>query len=343
VNGRTQDDFGDWKAEARALRSAVGVVELDHLAPLLLRGPDALSFLHRMSSADLQRIPDHRAVPAALLTPKARVICCLTVVPQPEGLLCILSREHLEQVKTHLERFIIADDVELEAPASMLLGLYGEGLHRLADLAALAQLEAYRMTTELSPLVGSLAIGDDHLATPGVQLLADPEQREGLLESLQQRGARRVGWRAYEACRVEAGTPAMGRELTEEVLILEAGQLATISFSKGCYPGQEPVCRIQSRGQVNRRLIGLRSTVDRPLEPAETLHHPDKANAGWVTSVARSAYSDSWLALGYLHRRVAEPGTALQLSGGGEAVVAELPQVPSEVTPLTCPRYKDDD
>lgn len=131
----------------------------------------------------------------------------------------------------------------------------------------------------------------------------------------------------------------MGAELSEEVLILEAGQLSSLSFDKGCYPGQEPVCRIHNRGQVNRLLVGLRLECERLPLAAEKLIHSDKEDAGWLTSVTVSQELDAPIALGYVHRKVADVGARMALEHGGWAEVVALPHVATEVWPLTLPKY----
>lgn len=326
-----QMDFGDWCEEARAIRSGLAAVELDHLSALRLSGREARDFLHRMTTADLKRVPPGRAVPTALLTPKARVICTMTAVLLPDEVLCLLPQDYRDSVRAYLDRFIIADDVEVADDERVVLGVYGTGLEQSAVLGDLARLEAYRLK-EVAPLqVECFAIGDDHLATPGAQLILHRGEREQLVEQLTQKGVRRAGWRAYDSCRIEAGTPQMGRELSEDVLILEAGQLIAVSFDKGCYPGQEPVCRTHQRGQLNRRLVGLRLDIGREPETGEALRHGDKADAGWITSTAHSVHVGQRIGLGYVHRRVMAAGTLLELEHGGQAEVCALPHVVTDV------------
>lgn len=349
AEGRTADSFGDWQEEARQVRHGLACIELGHLAVMSVRGRDGLDFLHRMLSADIRRAEPGRAVPAAFLTSKARVIAPMTVVPRAHETLCVVPRRCLSNVLEQLERYVIADDVELSAGDHGLLGIYGPGLADCAPLNAspspgrpLAQLEAYRVIETSLLEHACTLVGDDQLATPGLLVIVLQVELDLLRERLERGGARRCGWLAYESCRVEAGTPAMGSELSEDVLILEAGQLARVSFDKGCYPGQEPVCRIHSRGQVNRLLVGLQLDGDRVPPAGEPLCHPDKADAGQITSAAWSVELARPIALAYVHRKQSAPGTQLQLVDGARATVVELPQVSSEVWPVTRPRFGDE-
>ncbi len=126
----------------------------------------------------------------------------------------------------------------------------------------------------------------------------------------------------YGALRVEAGVPAMGAELTEKTIPAEAGILdATVSFTKGCYTGQELVARIDSRGgNVARRLLGLR--LDGPADPGAALEAGGKS-AGWLTSVAHSPEL-GWIGLGYVARAITPPAE-VTVAGGAHAEVVGLP------------------
>lgn len=200
------EDYGDWRAEARSMRHGLGLLTGAHLDVVCVRGRDGRDFLHRMLTADLRRLPAERAAPAALLTAKARVISTMTVVPQGDETLCVVSRGHRDALVAQLDRFIVADDVSLSFGQHAVVGLYGPGLRDGGPLGELVQIEAYRVREVTIGLIRCTAVGDDHLATPGLLLIVEGAARQSLIEQLQRAGARPCGWRAYECCRVEAGT-----------------------------------------------------------------------------------------------------------------------------------------
>jgi len=133
------------------------------------------------------------------------------------------------------------------------------------------------------------------------------------------------GTEALESLRIEAGIPRYGQDLAEDTLPLEAGLLSALSFSKGCYIGQEIVERARSRGHVNWKLVGLRLQAGAPVpKPSETLTS-DGRTIGEVTSACFSPSLDRPVALAYLRREVSEPGTSLAFATGSVAEVVQLP------------------
>lgn len=132
------------------------------------------------------------------------------------------------------------------------------------------------------------------------------------------------GVEALESLRVEAGIPRYGPELSEDTLLLEAGLLDAVSFTKGCYVGQENVERTRSRGHLNWKLVGL--VVDAPAAPApgEKLSF-DQKEVGEITSACVSPTLGVTIALAYVRREVSEPGTKLVLASGSATLVTALP------------------
>jgi len=132
------------------------------------------------------------------------------------------------------------------------------------------------------------------------------------------------GFEALESLRIEAGIPRYGTELDEETMIHEAGLLNAVSFTKGCYVGQEIVERTRTRGHVNWKLVGI--ILESPLPPArgEKLTLEGK-EVGEVTSACLSPTLGKTIALAYVRREVAEPGTKVSLASGPAATVTALP------------------
>jgi tRNA-modifying protein YgfZ len=176
------------------------------------KGPDAVDFLQRMLSNDVEQTPCR----ALLLTPKGRVIAPLVVVRRAEDDFLILTEPGLGEVlRSTLLRARFAAKVEIEPEEHTSLVVFG----------------------------GAEGIPNDDYGTPAVEVL-DAEPPPELLsdEELERR-------------RIEAGTPRWGHEIDERVLPAEAGLTEThVSFTKGCYPGQEPIARLNYRGKANRRL-----------------------------------------------------------------------------------------
>ncbi len=220
-----------------------------------------------------------------------------------------------------LSRFLLRSKVEIEHLDWRCLSLRGAAVGEAAAglLAALAER-------------GVLALPVAWNGWTGIDLLGPDDVVLGPAAGALPAGVVACGAEAVEACRIASGIPAMGTELTERTIAAEAGLVArTVSFTKGCYTGQELVARIDARGSnVARRLVG----VVAPAGPAPgdalavgmTLHAgeappgdgaADDKVAGTVTSAAWSVEVGAWVALGYLQRRVEAPGPVRVRTGDG--------------------------
>lgn len=241
-------------------------------------GPDAAAYLNRMVSNDVEALEPGAACEALLLTPKARIIAPLTVFRRAEGDFLLLTEPELgELVRAHLvrTRFAARCAIELEEHRSTLV--LGEEAPPGAIANADYGLPAYEI------------VDAEVDAAP-----ADPEELERL--------------------RILARTPRFGRELDERVLPAEAGlEDRAVSFTKGCYPGQEPVARLHYRGHPNRGLRVLRSDGDAlPARDAElTL---DGKPVGRVTSAVGDGQGGVLL-LAYVRREVAADAAVLLADG----------------------------
>lgn len=329
----------------RAIRGSGAQAARDDLALLCLRGGDRQSFLQRMLSADLRGLEPGQGVPAALLTPKSQVLFTMDVLVESEALWLVLPAQVAEEARSTIERYVVVDDVEVAASELRCVGVYGPGLAEHEAFGPLAELPPYAHGRCTLAGTTCWAVVDDTLGTLGLQLWLEAGQLASLQAELSSIGYDEVPAEALEVARVEAGTPRLGADLGSDHLLLEGGQLGRVSFQKGCYIGQEPVCRVHNRGQVARRLVGLHLFPSAEREPVagDALGHADKADAGVLTSVVRSAVLGRTVALGYVHRKFVTVGTRLELAGGGEAEVQSLPLVPLSREPLTRPRYKQDE
>ena len=322
-----------------ALRRGLAWCRRDELGIVEVQGEGTRAFLQRLVSADLRSVAPGAAVPAALLTPKAQVVALLRLLVCSDArIVGLLAREQVPTVAALLDRYSIGHEVSVSTPSCEVVGVYGPRRAEWLALGPAAGLEPYRHVAMEG--AGGLALGDDELGTAGVLLLgpdvaawlAAPPTNAGI-EALSLDAA------AIELARLEAGAPRMGVDVDETTMLLEAGQLGAVSFDKGCYPGQEPVCRVHSRGQVNWRLLPLRLAGSRVPAAGEGLAHPALSEAGRITSAAFSPALDQVVALGYVHRRALETPGPLALAGGGLVEVVTLPRAPDLLVPRTAPRY----
>jgi folate-binding protein YgfZ len=168
----------------------------------------------------------------------------------------------------------------------------------------------------------------DQLGVPGFCLYVEPTQQEALLDALERAGAARVSQEAVDAARIESGYPVFGSDMTNDTIPLEAAiESRAVSFTKGCYVGQEVIIRVLHRGggRVARKLVALRIDGARP-ERGATIYSGDR-EIGVVTSAAESPRLGV-IALGYVHRDFVAPDTAVQVDAAGVRTPATVSALP---------------
>jgi aminomethyltransferase len=282
-------------------------------------------------TADVAGASPERAVYAAMLTPKGKMLADLRVVRRADDLLLEADAAAAENIRGHLRRSVPPLFARQEDAPLAVLGVYGPAATRmLADVTAaeLPEEAAEGSTAELPG--GALAIHTRWTDDPGWDVLAAPEQLAALRDALAAGGAVPADLETLDVLRVEAGRPAWGRELTDAVIPLEANLLdAAISTSKGCYTGQEVIVRILHRGHVNRNLRGFLLGAAEPPAPGTAVLHPDTGKTvGSLTSAVRSPRHGQTIALGYLRRELAPP-VKVDVEDVSEAVTAVALPFPS--------------
>jgi folate-binding protein YgfZ len=305
------------QSEYAALTEACGVLDRSDRGKLALTGAEAKSFLQGQVSNDTEALESGRGCYAAFLTPKGKMLGDLRILDTGDELLLDTERTALQELFNMIRRFSIGYAVELHKRTLEcgLLSLIGPQ----SDSVAQAAFGTAPGPAEHDHLLG----GDVRLIRTevGIDLLFDSERRDSVLEAVQSAGAAPVGEEAAECLRIEHGRPRYGIDLDDTVIPQEAGlNERAVSFTKGCYVGQETVARLFYRGKPNRHLRGLRSAE--PLEPGAELHYEDRV-AGRVTSVAVSPRFGP-IALGFVRREV-PVGAAVKAGEAGLAEVVELP------------------
>ena len=293
---------GTLEADYRAVRGAVGAWWLPRDF-LRVRGRDAFTFLQGQLSQDVDLAPVASA-DALLLQPQGKVVALLRVTRLAEDDFVLdLDGGWSAAVVERLNRFKLRVQAAIEPLDWRCLALRGP------DARAVAEGD------------GVLAAPADWPGLPGADLIGEaPEVPEGV---------RLCGPEAYEVVRVEAGVPAMGSELDERTIPAEAGVVErSVSFTKGCYTGQELVARIDSRGgHVPRRLRGVVMARPEPVPPSGARVRAGGKEVGWLTSVAPAVGGRPPVALAYVGRALEPPGEVeVGWEGGtGLARVVALP------------------
>jgi tRNA-modifying protein YgfZ len=329
-------DLETLASELRTLRERCGVIDRSERGKLALSGAGAVEFLNGQVTNELADLRVGEGRYAAFLTHKGKMLGDLRVLMVDGELLLDTERVALQALFDMIRRYKIGFDVELHKRTLErgLLSLIGPASDRVAGVVA-----PLEVPSSEGPSAGTRLPTSEHANTPvaiegaaalairtdiGVDLLCDVADAEQLREALIARGALAVSEQAAECVRVESGRPRFGVDIDESTIPQEAGlNERAVSFTKGCYVGQETVARLYYRGKPNRRLCGLRLSA--PAQPGAELRL-DERTVGRLSSIALSPTLGP-IALA-LVRREAEPGTALAV-GKGLAKVVELPFIAS--------------
>ena len=233
-------------ADYRTLTEQVGLVDRSERGKLALTGGEAKEFLHGQVSQDIESLTPGHGAYAAFLTHKGKMLGDLRVLDLGDELWLDTERVALQELFNMIRRYKLGRDVELHKRTveRSLLSLVGPGAR---DLLAVGPAEHDNARTELG-----IAVATD----VGVDLICDAERTDEVKAAL---GVPEVGEAVAEIVRVEHGRPRYGLDLDDSVIPQEAGlNERAVSFTKGCYVGQETVARLHYRGKPNRHLRGLR-------------------------------------------------------------------------------------
>jgi folate-binding protein YgfZ len=306
-------------AEYRAITEGVGLIDRSERGKLALTGTDAKEFLAGQVTNDIVGLQPGTGCYAALLTPKGKMLGDLRVLDAGDELLVDLERAALQDVFDVTRRATIGFRVELHKRTLQrgLLSLVGPRARELAGATDLrAEEHAHASATIAGREVRVIA------TDLGVDVLCLAEDTETVREAFLEAGAEHVSEEAVEILRVERGRPRWGAELDQTIIPQEAGlNDRAVSFTKGCYVGQETVARLHWRGKPNRHLRGL--VLSAPVPAGTPLWLGDR-EVGKLGSVAESpAHGTIGLAV---VRREASVGDVLRVGDGDvTATVGDVP------------------
>jgi tRNA-modifying protein YgfZ len=302
------------QTEQDILRTGCGLLDRSERGKLALTGPEAKAFLHGQVTNDVEGLQPGEGCYAAFLTHKGKMQGDLRVLNTGDELWLDTERATLQPLFTMINRYKLGSDLELHKRTLQqgLLSLIGPDARAIAGAEDLPEREHSNAAGEIDGIPARMVATD-----VGVDLVCDAERTEELAEALRARGARDVSDDAAETLRVERGRPRFGLDMDESTIPQEAGlNERAVSFTKGCYIGQETVARLHYRGKPNRHLRGLR--LSGPAEPGAELRLGEKVVGRVGTVAAERALA--------IVRREAQPGATLAVGDGATTTeVVELP------------------
>jgi tRNA-modifying protein YgfZ len=304
----------------RAVREACGLLDRSERGKLAFTGTQAKELLNGQLTNDIEALTPGTGCYAALLNPKGKMLGDARVLDTAGEVWLDTERSALQAIFNVLHRANLGFDAELHKRTLQcgLLSLVGPDARRVAgaEAEALPDAEHANAATAIDGIAARAIVTD-----VGVDLICDAEQTAALTAALTARGARTVPEATAEVLRVERGRPRYGVDLDDATIPQEAGlNERAVSFTKGCYVGQETVARLFYKGKPNRHLRGLRLSA--PVEPGTELTAAGGKVVGRLGSVVVSpAHGPIGLAL---VRREVEPGAEVA-AGPASATVLELP------------------
>jgi folate-binding protein YgfZ len=333
------EQFTSFADEYRAAREAVAIFDTNWHTIVELTAPDRVRYLNAIVSNDVKSLGEGHGTLALLLKPQGHILAELEIYALQDKLLVLSHASVRERTVTTLDKFIIMDDVTLSDVTEQFGSLAIEGQRAgtvIAEACGLS-LEGFSEHAIAEVQIDGGAchlIRHSHFGLPGAEIIAPRERLGSLWKNLRasvvaQHGAP-TGMRAVNALRLEAGIPWFPDDFNDTVIPHEAALEAThISFTKGCYTGQEIVERVRSRGQVNRRRVRVKFSTAEPPAPLTRLYAQnteDKSatskEVGIITSSAFSPAANAAIGMAYVRREHNSPGAILDFNGGTAEVLS---------------------
>jgi folate-binding protein YgfZ len=323
--------FSDAVEEYWTIKKAAGIADVSSSGRLIITGKDRVAFLNGLLTSDVSKIDEDGGQHSALLNPKARVLADLYLYRQPDSILVDTGNSPGPRVKDDLERFVITEDVQVKNASTDLVHLTVQGPRSPQVIKETLRVGVEHLKplrhTSLGP---STIIARDRTGTMGYDIVLPSIEAEALWQGFLLKAGdveiRPVGSKAMETLRVEAGYPKYGVDLDQDTIVLEAGFKDAISFTKGCYLGQEVVARATHIGRVNKQLVKLEVASTVPPAPRSKLVS-NGSESGYTTSAAYSPGLGKVAALAYANRDYAKEGSKLTVdtpSGQASVIVTRV-------------------
>ncbi len=322
INTITPRDYGDVRVEYDAIRNTAAVIDLSLTAKLEVSGKNAVQFLNGLVTNDVKSLPPGTGVLAAFLNVQGKVVSLCRFYQTGAHLLLEYDFTNRDVIFKNLSRFVLAGEFFVNDVSEMLGLLFVQGPNAAALLSALTAqtIEAepeYRNYNSAIAGTNVLIASHSRCGATGFDVFVPTAAKTAIRQTLLDRGAIPAGSEALEIARLEAAIPREGVDVTDANILLEAGYDKAVSFTKGCYLGQEIIARIHYRGQPARQLRSFVVDAAEPPIKGTELWAADGKKVGEITSSTHSFALDRIIALGYVHRYYLAAGTAFTLQRDG--------------------------
>ena len=345
------DDFGDAETEYRFANQTVALVDKNYRAHLKFTGPDRVRYLNAILTNNIKDLAEGHGIISLLLNPQGHILAELETYAFADRHLCVSYAKIREQLISWMDKYIIMDDVTLtdeterwgvlalEGPNAFVIAreLTGIDLEQLGELASV-DAEILRFAprqergrqddnegTKKTPIPCRL-VKRSPGGVAGVEFVVERAQLPALwqilLQAARKHGGGPIGYTALSGQRLAMGAPWFSYDYGEKQIPHEAGlENSHISYTKGCYTGQEIVERVRSRGHVNRRRVSLLLSGDAVPESGTVLNGADGKEAGYITRAAKIWDPLRVIGMAYVRKGAEALGTVLHWPGGTATVI----------------------
>ena len=319
--------------EYQAVRDAVGFLDLSDRGKIEVTGPDRITFLHSMISNDVKELPEWAGRYGTFLTARGRIVADFFYYKFPEQIILDITTDLLSKTIQTLEKYIIMDEVDLKdvSSNSSHFSLQGPGASNLVKelLGNFGPEEQYAVKEVNWQETTFWLIRKNELAESGFEMIVPRKIAPSLRAALEKKGSgsglREIGEEARNILRLEAAIPWYGVDMDENRYPVEARLDQAISYTKGCYLGQEVVSKATHVGGVSNLLMGLKIQAEQIPSQGSLVFNEAGKQIGAVTSAVFSPRCSGPIAFAYLKRAFAEPGGLCQVEvGTGESAPAEV-------------------
>jgi folate-binding protein YgfZ len=311
-----------------------GLIELSSRGRILVSGAEVVMFLNGLITNDMKTLAVDSWMPAVFPNVQGRLLASVRVIHRDDGFLIDTESATREIVLKLLERFTMAGDFRVTDLTDETVTLSIQGKRAGKIISATLGEEAARVERQQ---VARTNFADDgqvtviratHTAEDGFDLFVDAKAAGDLRDSFTSAGAQVVSSAMLETLRIEAGIARYGTDMDETNVVTETNLDDAVSFTKGCYIGQEIIARIKYRGHVAKKLTGLTFEDERKPEKGTKILSTDEREIGRITSFTFSPSLRRTIALGYVKYDYLTPGTKVKLSITGGAIAGEVAELP---------------
>ncbi len=325
------DNFGDPAAEYRFAQKSVALIDKNYRAYLSFTGPDRVRYLNAILTNNIKDLREGHGNVSLLLNPQGHILAEIETYAFADRLFCVSHAMIRARLIEWLDKYIIMDDVTLtdETEGYGTLALEGpEAATAVREVSGLriAEMEELSCQDCAASAISCRVVKRSPGGVPGAEFVVERERLgelwQILLEAAQRHGGGPVGYAALSGIRLAQGVAWFGYDFGEKQIPHEAGlQDSHISYTKGCYTGQEIVERVRSRGHVNRRRVELLFSGENVPEPGAALTIDGK-DVGYVTRSARIWDPSRVIGMGYVRTETSAPGSGLEWAHGTATVAS---------------------